>query len=78
MPMLRRIREKKTKNMLSVEQRYGQPIEIVLRREYIENNHTLQEVGEMLGFSHATIRQWLKIFDIPIRGWALPEEAINV
>lgn len=55
---------KKTKKMLDIEERIGEPIENFLRRECIENVRSYSEIGEALKISGGCARNWLNGFDI--------------
>jgi len=53
--------------MLEIEKRVGEPIEVFLRREYLENKKSTHVIGEMIDVSGATVLKWLKKARIPIK-----------
>lgn len=65
---------KKTRLMLEIERRHGEPIESLLRRLYIDEGKTLAEVGEVLGLTESGVFRWMERFGIPRRSpeWVLP------
>ncbi|MDD2666431.1 MAG: hypothetical protein PHD13_06430 [Methanocellales archaeon] len=66
--MLEGKRIKKTKKMLEIERKIGEPIEVFLRREYIDNKKSAIKMGAILGVGSSTIRNWLKEAGIKRRG----------
>lgn len=68
-------RIRKTALMRQVEVRFGEPIDLLLRRLYVRENRTMREVAQMLGVkSDSTVWLWLLKFDIPTRQWMLPPQ----
>lgn len=51
---------KKTPAMLETEGHLGEPIEVVLRRLYYEENLTLFAIGARLDINHTTVWYWLR------------------
>ena len=51
---------KKTKIMLEIEKKTGEPIDIVLTREYIENGKSTRQLADFVGVSQGTIQKLLK------------------
>jgi predicted DNA-binding transcriptional regulator AlpA len=49
----------KTPRMLSVEQTFGEPIEIMLNRWYTHEQRTLRDIEASTGVSRKTLSQWL-------------------
>lgn len=68
---------RKTAQMLEIEQEFGAPIEVILRRLYIEEGMTLKEVGRELGVTAPAISRWMDLFRIPRRQaqWVMPKAA---
>lgn len=64
----------KTRLMLEIERKHGEPIESLLRRLYIEEGKTLSEVGEVFGMTESGVFRWMERFGIPRRSpeWVLP------
>jgi transposase len=58
---------KRTIKMLEVEERIGEPIEDFLRREYLTNKKTLDEVANILGFCQRSISNWMERLQISRR-----------
>lgn len=60
---------KKTALMLEVEARFGEPIEDLLHRLYIEEDRSSIGVQKFLGLNNnVTVRRWIRSADIPIKG----------
>jgi transposase len=57
----------KTKKILKIEDRINDNLEDYLRRKYLGNYKSTTEIAEEIGVSPATIGNWLKGYDIPIR-----------
>src|SRR3989344_1117970 len=57
----------KTRRMREVEERLGEPLEIVLRRMYITEKKSSNQIKDILGVQGDTILGWLHYFDITIR-----------
>jgi len=66
---------RKTAKMQSIERRFGEPIETVLRQYYINKGYTLSDLAELLDVSESTVWLWMLKLGIPTRQWRLPEEA---
>ncbi len=58
---------KKTPKMLEVEERIGEPIDVYLRREYVDEGMNAREIGEKFGVSEAPVLRWLRKYGIPVR-----------
>jgi len=56
-------------------ERYGD-IEKQLRRWYLEDGKTLDEIGALLGKRRSTVMRWMERLNIPRRTarWQLPEQ----
>jgi len=63
---------KKTRKMLEIEERIGEPIDKFLRREY--KTRSTSEIGKDLGVSGEAIGNWMRNYDIKVRK---PEERKN-
>lgn len=57
----------KTKGMLVLEHRLGEPMESYLHRRYIEEGATTHQIGDELGLNNATISRWLGVLGIEAR-----------
>lgn len=57
----------KTRGMQLMERQLGEPIEVYLRRRYIEEGSTTEEVGTELGLNAATVSRWLAQLGIQAR-----------
>ncbi len=64
---------KKTRRMRELEERFGKPIDELLREQY-RSLGTLERVGQALGIGPATVWFWMFKFGIDRRQWVLPEE----
>jgi len=58
---------KKTELMKKVEERIGEPIDVYLRREYVDERMSTVKIAERLSVGSTTIRDWLKKESIEIR-----------
>jgi len=58
---------KKSNTMKLVELMKGGDIYDILKRDYMEERKTIEEMAQEYGVSTATIHNWFKIFDIPAR-----------
>lgn len=58
---------KKSKKMLEVEGRIGEPLETCLRREYVDNRRSAMDLGEELQLTWASVGHWLDKFEIEKR-----------
>jgi len=58
---------KKTPKMLEIEKKIGEPIDVYLRREYVDERASTYEIGKNLGISRKTAYRWLKEDGIEIR-----------
>lgn len=66
---------RKTRLMREIEARYGEPIDKLLCRLYVEENLTMRQVADKLGVgSDSTVWLWLMKFKIPARRWMLPDD----
>ena len=65
---------RKTYYMKLVEARTGEPIEQLLRRLYVDEDKTLEQVSAELGVPLSTVARWIRRFGIPRRrlGWIPP------
>lgn len=50
----------KTLQMQRVEERFGEPIEMLLRRLYIDQQMGLRDIAKMLGCSFSTVSEYLR------------------
>jgi hypothetical protein len=57
----------KTKTMQIVEYRLGEPIELYLRRRYIDEGETLATIAADLGLVAPTLSRWLAALGIEAR-----------
>ena len=57
----------KTWAMRLVEEQAGQPIEELIRRQYVEQGMTLAAVAAGLGLHEATLSRWMHDLGIPRR-----------
>lgn len=57
----------KTLQMQRVEAEYGEPIEDLLRRLYIDEARTLRDIAQVLGLSLSTISEYMGRCYIPTR-----------
>ena len=49
------------------EQRHGAPVEVLLRRLYIEQGQSQGQVAQTLGVGRDTIAEWMAAYGIPTR-----------
>lgn len=65
---------RKTPYMKLVEARSGEPIEHLLRRLYVDEDKTLEQVSAELDVPLTTVARWIRQFGIPRRklGWIPP------
>lgn len=65
---------RKTPYMKLVEARSGEPIEVLLRRLYVDEDKTLEQVSAEIGVPLTTVGRWIRKFGIPRRrlGWIPP------
>ncbi len=65
---------RKTPYMKLIEARRGEPIEHLLRRLYVDEDKTLEQVSAELGVPLTTVARWIRQFGIPRRklGWIPP------
>lgn len=54
--------------MQRLEAELGEPIDVVLRRLYVDRKLTVEEVGRELGLTKGAVSRWLERFGIPTRG----------
>jgi DNA-binding MarR family transcriptional regulator len=57
----------KTRPMLKVEQRIGEPLETFLERRYVDEGKTQREIGEELGVDDSTVNRWMAALGIEAR-----------
>lgn len=57
----------KTKAMLVIEHRLGEPIEAYLHRRYILDGLTTVQIGDELGLNNGTVSKWLGFAGIEAR-----------
>lgn len=62
-----RIIEDKTKTMKRIEKIHDIEITELLRKMYVDEEKSLEEIGNFLDLSPATIHKWLKVADIRTR-----------
>jgi DNA-binding transcriptional ArsR family regulator len=58
----------RTREMQDLEAAWGEPMGDILRRLYLEDGLTVEQVGLRLGKSKGAISRWLERFGIPTRG----------
>lgn len=54
----------KTRGQQVIEARIGEPIDVALRRRYVEQGKDQAEIAEEWGLDRATISRWLRDFGI--------------
>jgi DNA-binding MarR family transcriptional regulator len=52
----------RTREMQRIEARYGEPMGDILRRLYVENGLTVDQVARELGYTKGAISRWLERF----------------
>lgn len=57
----------KTRAEQLVEMRHGQPVEALLRRLYVAEGMTQEEVAKALGIGQRTVIRWMAAYQIPTR-----------
>jgi len=57
----------KTRGMLVMEHRLGEPIEVYLRRRYVVDGQTTIQIGQELGLNNGTVSKWLRDLGIEAR-----------
>lgn len=57
----------KTRPMLRIEQRLGEPLEAFLERRYVEEGKTQREIGVELGVNDSTVNRWMAALGIEAR-----------
>src|SRR3989338_7431068 len=58
---------KKTPKMIEVEERIGEPIDVYLRREYVDERMSAIKIGEKFGVSDSFVRKLLIKYGIEVR-----------
>lgn len=53
--------------MQLVEHRIGEPIDVALRRLYVDEGKSQDEIGAALKLDRATVSRWMRDFQIPTR-----------
>lgn len=53
--------------MQAAEARFGEPMDVLLRRWYEEEGLGLVEIGERLGITKSAVSRWLERFSIETR-----------
>lgn len=61
--------KRRTSRMLEVEEKVGVKIDKLLKRLYLIDDMTLNEISDLIDISAPTLCRWLKYFDIPSRQW---------
>lgn len=62
----------KTKAILTIESRIGEPLEIFLEREYRER--TMKDIAGQISVSQSTLKSWTGKFGIPLKTRAIPSK----
>lgn len=57
----------KTRAMQILEGRLGEPLEVFIRRRYVDEGATLRDVADELGLSVGTVSRWLPQLGVPAR-----------
>lgn len=57
----------KTRSMQVVEFRLGEPIEVYLRRRYLDDGATTHEIATELGLNNGTISRWMAQLGVEAR-----------
>ena len=65
--------DRKTRKMLEIEKQYGESIEKLLARLYVEHG-TMEGVAEELGVAVSTISMWFLRLGLPTAERRVPEE----
>ena len=52
--------EKKTKKMLEIERLFGEEVEEVIRKLYVDDNVSLLDMCDILSISNLALLSWLK------------------
>jgi hypothetical protein len=73
----RRRPARKTKTMLRIEREFGEPLEVVLRRLYVEEGLTLDEIAKTFHVTQSTVWHWCVRFNIPRRVWVIMDESAS-
>lgn len=63
---------RKTPYMKRIEEKFGKPIDVLLRNLYHGESMTLEAIGEQLDLDHSTVSRWMDRFGIPTKEWVLP------
>src|SRR3989338_651108 len=58
---------KKSKKMIEIEGRIWEPVEVYLKREYLDNRRSTMDIGEELKLTWASVGRWLDKFEIEKR-----------
>lgn len=58
---------RKTRFMLQLDKKFGEPIEEILKRLYVKERKSGIEISKELGIKESTVYKYLKVFDIPRR-----------
>jgi hypothetical protein len=56
--------QRKTDRMLEIEKQFGEPIEELLRRLFVDENKNLYDMASELGVAYRNILKWLKLAGI--------------
>lgn len=57
----------KTRPMMVIERRIGQPLETYLRREYVQGRRTMADIGAELGIHESTVQRYMALLGIEAR-----------
>jgi DNA-binding MarR family transcriptional regulator len=57
----------RTREMQRIEARYGEPMGDILRRLYVQDGLTVDQVAKELGYTKGAISRWLERFGIETR-----------
>lgn len=62
----------RTRAMQILEHRLDEPLEVYLRRRYVDEGLSTTQLAEALGVNHGTVSRWLAHFRIPARPAGVP------
>lgn len=70
----------KTRVMQLIEQRLDEPLDVFLRRRYLDEDRTTVEIATELDVNSGTVSRWMAHFEIPARlhGSRRPAEEVAV
>ncbi len=59
-----------TKGMVALEQRFGRPVEDIVRERYVRDGASMPTVARELGIDTSTLSRWMVRWKIPARIFA--------